>query len=199
MERTALEVANEFVRSLPRNSRARLEIEQSLLPYISLRARVRIFHVINGVPIRHAPMLKLSDVSDEEIALRINLVIEEFREWLSAFGFDSQIAIHANPEHIRVNECLPCDVALIRDRINVSEIADASGDLKYVLEGSDIQFGIPSEVVFREIHASNMTKLHVDGKPIYREDGKILKGPNYVPPNIKGILFPNESNEEGEE
>ena len=46
-------------------------------------------------------------------------------------------------------------------------------------------FGIDIEECFREVHQSNMSKLGEDGKPIYREDGKVIKGPNYKPPNLK--------------
>ena len=68
------------------------------------------------------------------------------------------------------------------------EIADALGDILYVVYGAALTFGIDIDTVFAEIHRSNMTKLGLDGKPIYREDGKVLKGPNYEPPNIAKIL-----------
>jgi predicted HAD superfamily Cof-like phosphohydrolase len=50
--------------------------------------------------------------------------------------------------------------------------------------------GIDLPEVVREIHRSNMTKLDRDGKPIYREDGKVLKGEDYEPPNLEGVLYP---------
>lgn len=73
---------------------------------------------------------------------------------------------------------------------NLSEIADALGDQLYILFGTIIKHGMQHiiEDVFNEIHASNMTKLGEDGLPILREDGKILKGPNYRKPNIKQII-----------
>ena len=73
-------------------------------------------------------------------------------------------------------------------RVDLIETADALGDLKYVVEGAALVFGIPLEPVFMEIHRSNMSKLGTDGKPIYREDGKVLKGPNYTPPNVAAVL-----------
>jgi len=70
------------------------------------------------------------------------------------------------------------------------EVADALGDLLYILCGTIIEHGLQHkiEAVFDEIQRSNMSKLGADGEPIYREDGKVLKGPNYFKPNIKGIL-----------
>ena len=68
------------------------------------------------------------------------------------------------------------------------EIADALGDMLYIIYGTCVSYGLPINEVFNEIHASNMSKLGEDGKPIYREDGKVLKGPNYFKPNIAKIL-----------
>ena len=70
------------------------------------------------------------------------------------------------------------------------EIADALGDMLYILCGTIIEHGLQHkiEAVFNEIQRSNMSKLGADGKPIYREDGKVLKGPNYFKPNIADIL-----------
>lgn len=67
-------------------------------------------------------------------------------------------------------------------------VADALGDILYVVYGAAIAYGIDIDEVFDEIHRSNMSKLGEDGKAIFREDGKILKGPNYTPPNIKAII-----------
>jgi predicted HAD superfamily Cof-like phosphohydrolase len=69
-------------------------------------------------------------------------------------------------------------------------IADALGDQLYIIYGTILKHGLQHKIeeVFREIHRSNMSKLGADGKPIYREDGKILKGPSYFRPNIKAII-----------
>lgn len=69
------------------------------------------------------------------------------------------------------------------------ETADALGDLLYVIYGTLLDFGIDADLLVREIHASNMSKLGKYGKPILRDDGKVLKGPNYFEPNIKGVLY----------
>ena len=72
------------------------------------------------------------------------------------------------------------------------EVADALGDMLYILCGTIIEHGMQHkiEAVFEEIQQSNMSKLGADGQPIYRQGGKVLKGPNYFKPNIKQILEP---------
>ena len=70
------------------------------------------------------------------------------------------------------------------------EVADALGDMLYILCGTIIEHGLQDKIedVFNEIQRSNMSKLGEDGQPIFREDGKVLKGPNYFKPNILKIL-----------
>lgn len=67
-------------------------------------------------------------------------------------------------------------------------VADALADLDYVVNGAAIAFGIHLPTVTSEVHESNMTKLGIDGKPLLREDGKVLKGPNYRRPDIVRAL-----------
>jgi predicted HAD superfamily Cof-like phosphohydrolase len=71
---------------------------------------------------------------------------------------------------------------------DIVEVADAVADLLYVVYGAAVTFGLPIEEIFTEVHRSNMTKLGPDGAPIVREDGKILKGPNFTPPDVLGVL-----------
>ena len=70
------------------------------------------------------------------------------------------------------------------------EIAYALGDMLYILCGTIISHGLQNKIeeIFQEIQSSNMSKLGKNGKPIYREDGKVLKGPNYFKPDIRKIL-----------
>ena len=79
------------------------------------------------------------------------------------------------------------DAANNRDLV---EVADALGDMLYILCGTIIEHGMQHKIeeVFNEIQKSNMSKLGADGKPIFREDGKVLKGPNYFKPDINSIL-----------
>ena len=70
------------------------------------------------------------------------------------------------------------------------EVADALGDMLYILCGTIIEHGMQNviEEVFEEIHRSNLSKLDENGKPVYREDGKVIKGPNYFRPDIAKII-----------
>ena len=72
--------------------------------------------------------------------------------------------------------------------MDIVEIADALTDILYVVYGAGHAFGIDLDECYWEVHRSNMSKLGEDGKPIYREDGKVLKGPDYFHPNLKDIL-----------
>ncbi len=119
---------------------------------------VEKFHDTFGIPNEYAPK---ADVSKETIALRHRLMAEENEEYLEA--------------------------ALEGDSV---EVADALGDMMYILCGTILSHGMQHiiEEVFEEIQASNMSKLGADGKPIYRADGKVMKGPSYFKPNIKAIL-----------
>ena len=72
--------------------------------------------------------------------------------------------------------------------MDIVEIADALTDILYVVYGAGHAFGIDLDECYHEVHRSNMSKLGEDGKPIYRDDGKVLKGPNYFHPNLKDIL-----------
>ena len=70
---------------------------------------------------------------------------------------------------------------------DIIEVADALGDMLYILCGTIIEHGMQDiiEPVFDEIQKSNMSKLGEDGNPIFREDGKVMKGPNYFKPDFK--------------
>ena len=70
------------------------------------------------------------------------------------------------------------------------EIADALGDMMYILCGTILSHGLQDNIedIFEEIQKSNMSKLGSNGKPIYRNDGKIMKGPGYFKPDIKKVL-----------
>jgi len=67
-------------------------------------------------------------------------------------------------------------------------IADALTDILYVTYGAGLAYGIDLDECFLEVHESNMSKLGENGKPIYREDGKVLKGPNYFEPDLGAVL-----------
>lgn len=119
---------------------------------------VEIFHDSFGIKNNYHPTV---DLTQEEIKLRFNLMKEENEEYFEA--------------------------ALKGDLI---EVADALGDQLYILCGTILKHGLQHKIeeVFEEIQRSNMSKLDENGKPIYREDGKILKSNLYFKPNIKSII-----------
>ena len=73
-------------------------------------------------------------------------------------------------------------------RMDKAAITKELADLLYVTYGFAVTFGLPIDEVFERVHRSNMSKLGDDGKPIYREDGKVLKGPNYQPPELDDLF-----------
>tara|TARA_B100000508_G_C11393526_1_gene244613 strand:- start:457 stop:834 length:378 start_codon:yes stop_codon:yes gene_type:complete len=74
------------------------------------------------------------------------------------------------------------------DNKDIVGVADALTDILYVTYGAGHAFGIDLDKCFTEVQNSNMSKLGEDDKPIYRSDGKVLKGPNYFPPNLEKII-----------
>ena len=71
---------------------------------------------------------------------------------------------------------------------DIQEVADALTDILYVTYGAGHAFGINLDKCFQEVQSSNMSKLGEDGKPIYNEKGKVMKGPNYFKPNLKKFI-----------
>jgi len=74
------------------------------------------------------------------------------------------------------------------DKKDIKEVADALTDILYVTYGAGHAFGIDLDKCFDEVQRSNMSKLGVDGKPIYNEKGKVMKGPNYFEPDLKKFV-----------
>jgi len=139
--------------------------------------RVREFMETFGHPVYDEPQL-INDPSWE--MMRLELIREEFCELLDALGYED------SAEEIR-RVYINTDVDYSEKRDLVSA-ADALGDLEYVTNGMAVGMGINLPAVVKEIHRSNMTKLGPDGKPIYREDGKVLKGEGYEPPDLRTVL-----------
>ena len=119
---------------------------------------VELFHRSFGLGVSDTPKANLGEAKN---LLRYNLMDEENEEYYEAAQRDDLV-----------------------------EVADALGDMLYILCGTILEHGMQHiiEEVFEEIQRSNMSKLGEDGKPIYREDGKVLKGPAYFKPDIKAIL-----------
>ncbi len=83
------------------------------------------------------------------------------------------------------------ELSELKEAINkkdLKEVADALTDILYVTYGAGHAFGIDLDKCFEEVQNSNMSKLGKDGKPIYNEKGKVMKGPNYFKPNLKKFV-----------
>ena len=119
---------------------------------------VEIFHNSFGLGV--SSEMK-ADLGEQKNRLRFNLMDEENKEYLEAANNNDLV-----------------------------EVADALGDMLYILCGTILEHGMQNKIeeVFEEIQRSNMSKLGADGKPIYRGDGKVLKGPNYFKPDIQSVL-----------
>ena len=74
------------------------------------------------------------------------------------------------------------------EKKDIKEVADALTDILYVTYGAGHAFGINLDKCFEEVQNSNMSKLGADGKPIYNEQGKVMKGPNYFKPNLNKFI-----------
>ena len=74
------------------------------------------------------------------------------------------------------------------DKKDIKEVADALTDILYVTYGAGHAFGINLDKCFKEVQSSNMSKLGSDGKPIYNENGKVMKGPKYFKPNLNKFI-----------
>ena len=119
---------------------------------------VKIFHEVYKLSYKENPT---TDIGLDKIKLRFNLMAEENQEYFQAAKNNDLV-----------------------------EVADALGDMLYILCGTIIEHGMQDKIeeVFDEIQKSNLSKLGKDGKSIYRNDGKVMKGPNYFKPNISKVL-----------
>ena len=80
------------------------------------------------------------------------------------------------------------ELKIAMDNKDLLEVADALTDILYVTYGAGVAFGLDLDACFNEVHNSNMSKMDTNGKPIYNENGKVMKGPNYFKPNLSKFL-----------
>lgn len=127
-------------------------------PFSDIIKHVEDFHDAFKIGNNYSPT---ANISESDYTLRYNLMKEENEEYLEAVKEGDLV-----------------------------EVADALGDQLYILCGTILKHGLQHKIteVFEEIQRSNMSKLDADGKPIYREDGKVLKSDLYFKPNIAAII-----------
>ena len=145
---------------------------------------VREFHSTFDHPIAPIPTVGTRELRE----LRIALIAEELSELCVALQVE--LRLHVFIPGITPGGCTLKVNALENSHIDLVEAADALGDIDYVVAGTNLALGIPADKVINEIHRSNMSKNGPDGIPLRREDGKILKGPNYTPPQLEKIIYP---------
>lgn len=122
---------------------------------------------------------------------------QKILEWHNAFGVPI-LPVPTNPVYnrLRLRKTLILEEARelfeAMDAGDLIEVADGIGDLLVVTYGTAAEYGIDADAVYAEVHRSNMSKLGRDGKPILREDGKILKGPDFFKPDLRRVLHTQE-------
>ena len=130
--------------------------------------QVKAFTEAMGQPV-DVPMDKRADDGGYLLTFRHSLIDEEFLEYdKEAFGASYD--------------------PIYPDQIDKAALTKELADLIYVTLGFAVTFGLPLVEVFERVHQSNMSKLGEDGKPVYREDGKVMKGPNYQPPKLDDLF-----------
>lgn len=139
-------------------------------------ALVRQFHETYNLPV----VTGEPSVDIDRVHMRMGLIAEEFAELVGAvYGPEGEERINAAFREVVAND------ARTRDTVGA---ADALADLIYVIYGMALETGIALDAVLREVQRSNLSKLGPDGAPIYREDGKVLKGPDFFEPKIAEAL-----------
>ncbi len=118
---------------------------------------------------------------------------EKVKKFMQTFG--QEVAVKAsfpskkitNLRYELIDEELK-ELKLAIEDNDINEVADALTDILYVTYGAGHAFGINLDKCFEEVQNSNMSKLDINGKPIYNEKGKVMKGPKYFKPNLKKFL-----------
>ena len=118
---------------------------------------------------------------------------EHVRKFMETFGQEIKEKAEFPIEKITSlrYELITEELDELKDAINnkdIKEVADALTDILYVTYGAGHAFGINLDKCFEEVQNSNMSKLGADGKPIFNESGKVMKGPNYFKPNLKKLI-----------
>lgn len=131
---------------------------------------VREFHEAFGIPAHKHPGIPPLN----RVELRMRLIEEEFRE------------VEAEIERIKAR--YGRYTSATEYFTDIARLAKELADLRYVCWGADLEFGIPSDEVDREVHRSNMSKLWEDGQPRHRHDGKVIKPPTYSEADILSIV-----------
>lgn len=144
----------------------------SIFGRLGIRGKVIAFHEAMGVPVNEVPAVP----SEDRVRLRLSLIAEEFFEVMEAALGESHVCY--------AKVLVMAAIKYVTPQVDLPKFVDGLTDLDYVNEGTRLEFGIDGGPVLEEVHAANMRKT--DG-PI-REDGKRLKPPGWVGPDIERVL-----------
>jgi predicted HAD superfamily Cof-like phosphohydrolase len=136
---------------------------------MSYTSDVEDFHLVFGQPVLDKPSVPVP----ERVALRADLLDEEFIETMHALGY----AQHYDMSWYRTSNA-----------VDLVKLADGLADLIYVAIGCALEFGIPLDRVWAEVHRTNMAKVYPDGTVHRRDDGKVLKPDGWRPPDLRAVL-----------
>lgn len=118
---------------------------------------------------------------------------EKVKQFMEAFGQEVPArATFPDEETMQLRlKLIAEEVSEFAESVQEEDIVNASkelADILYVVYGAGLAMGINLDQVFHDVHNSNMSKLGADGKPVYREDGKVIKGPNYTKPDLSWVI-----------
>lgn len=183
-------------------------VARALNMYAHPQDRTMEFHRFYNAPIRNeTPDRQFSHMDDARVAFRVSFLLSELFELLDkGLGINVKVLFIPQDSHnfagwdTGMNDASLCKaihscLAIIPDkRRNLIEVVDALGDLNVVVNGFAIELGVDMNAIDREIMASNFTKPDEDGQPIIGNgingpEGKVLKGPNYMEPNIEAVIY----------
>lgn len=214
---TALERAEQIAREIAvTNVFESASIWNGISKGLHPQERTLEFHRLYSAPIHNEmPDVQMSHMSNERIAFRLSFILSECIELLDkGFGVKTEASFYSTKEG-RARECFTfdpsdADISLCEtiqfaldsaglESRDIYETADALGDLNVVVNGFAIEIGLDMDAIDREIMASNFTKMGTDGRPIIGDGktgpvGKVLKGPNYMEPQLKLIIETQEGN-----
>lgn len=188
-------------------------VQKSLRQDSTMNEMVKAFHKLYELPIvsPSKATMNFDHISKERLAMRFGLIVEEFMELCEAMDIRADVRflyqdeeecwVHSGrnitpKEHQDITDTelhaivrKRCIEAIEQtDERSLPDIADACFDLKYVIIGFEYETGIDPQFCAVEGHAANMTKLGEAGQVLRREDGKVMKGPNFVAPNMAHVL-----------
>lgn len=149
--------------------------------------QVKEFHEKFGLPTEEKPTIP--DV--KRLQLRLSLILEEAAEVVDAMagGTENSRWLGKCETFInRARDMLANTTSSDFAFMNLTHVAKELADLAYVVNGTGVEMGLDLDAVGDAVHISNLSKLNDEGKPIYNEAGKVLKGPNYHEPDIESVL-----------